>query len=143
MKPFISKILPIIGFPQIAAEVVRILEAQRYLSILQRKIKCVTQSLHQIPLYYWTSAHFFLKLLPMIVKLSSITFYSILHRRFGIGTQNLHVNPSISASWSFLKMRPTSCETWLQIINQKFGFGTQDSHGNSPITENQRIFIFP
>ena len=34
------------------------------------------------------------KILHMIVKLSSITFYSILDGKFGIGTQNLHVNPS-------------------------------------------------
>ena len=42
------------------------------------------------------SAHFSLKLLPMIVELCSITFYSILDGKFWIGTQNLHVNHSIN-----------------------------------------------
>ena len=36
--------------------------------------------------------------LPMIVKLSNITFYSILKIKHRIGSQNLHANPSISKS---------------------------------------------
>ena len=32
----------------------------------------------------------------MIVELSSITSYSIMDGKFGIGTQRLHVNPTIS-----------------------------------------------
>ena len=61
---------------------------------------------------------FFLKLLPMIVKLSSITFHSNLHWRIGIGTQNL--NPSVSGSSSFLKMLPTLCKTRQHIRIEYF-----------------------
>ena len=42
------------------------------------------------------SAHFFLKSLPMIVELSSITSYSILDEKLEVGTQILHVNPLIN-----------------------------------------------
>ena len=54
----------------------------------------------------------------MIVKLNSITFYSVLHRRFGFGPQNLHVNFSISASSFFLKLLPTSCATQQHTISE-------------------------
>ena len=42
------------------------------------------------------SAHLFFKLPSMIVELSSITSYSIMDGKFGIGTQRFHVNPTIS-----------------------------------------------
>ena len=90
------------------------------ISILHRNIRSVICSLNQIPPYQWNFAHFFLKLLPMIVILSSITFYNILHRRFEICTQIFHVNPSISASSSFIKILPTSCETRQLIIIEYF-----------------------
>ena len=43
---------------------------------------------------------YLLKLLPMLVKLSSISFCIILDQKFGIGTQNLHVNPAINKNQS-------------------------------------------
>ena len=64
-----------------------------------------------------------------------------------IGTQNLHINPSISASSFFLKMLPTSCKPRQHIMIEYFTWKIWIWHPrftwNSSITENQRISIFP
>ena len=55
----------------------------------------------------------------MIVKLSNITFYSILKIKHWIGSQNLHANPSISKSQRiFILCR--SCETRQKIMIEYF-----------------------
>ena len=57
----------------------------------------VPSKLHSKYLYTSeNSAHSFLKLLSMIVKISNITLYSILDGKFGIATQYLHADPSVS-----------------------------------------------
>ena len=69
------------------------------------------------------STHFFLKSLPMIVELSSITSYSILDGKLEVRTQNLHVNPFINENkriFIFLKMLPTSCKTRQHIMIEYF-----------------------
>ena len=67
-----------------------------YIEILDASSKIYSKYLYTSE----NSAHIFLKLLPKIVKLSSITFYNFLDGKFGIGTQSLHVYPSISENQS-------------------------------------------
>ena len=68
----------------------------------------------------------------MIVELSSITLHSILDGKFGIGTQNLHLNHSISEK-SVHPHFPLKCSrhhvkpgiiSWESSLHKKFGFGT-------------------